>query len=105
MKFAAVALLLFSVPMLAQQSQTRQSMSESLAASSEHKGAWDFGVWVGGGHRVAGGFRNGPFTGVRSDIIGNVSLVDLGFRIGKILTAEHGSGWFRGNLEYAVDLI
>src|SRR5579859_1373524 len=100
MKVAAV--VLFLAPLALSQSQTssqstsdakqRTTVSESLPSSSLNKGAWDFGVWGQGGHSVSGGTRN-------------TSVGDAGLRIGKILTEEHGSGWARGNLEYAVDLI
>lgn len=72
--------------------KARITVDESLPASSLHKGAWDFGIWAQGGHSVSGGVTN---TGV----------ADAGFRIGKVLTGEHGSGLLRGNIEYAVDLI
>ena len=72
--------------------KARLTYDESLPATSLHKGAWDFGVWAQGGHSASGGVSN---TGVG----------DAGFRIGKVLTAQHGSGFLRGNLEYAIDLI
>jgi hypothetical protein len=72
--------------------QKRLTYDESLPASSESKGAWDFGVWGGGGHTVSGGVQD-------------VGVMNAGVRIGKILTEEHGSGWYRGNFEYAIDLI
>jgi len=111
MKFAAFVLVLCSAFAFAQgtdpnASQTptsektqkkdkekaRDTLTESLPASSLHKGAWDFGVWGQGGHSVSGGVTH---TGV----------FDAGFRIGKVLTGQHGSGPLRGNIEYAVDLI
>jgi lipid A 3-O-deacylase len=103
MRLAVLALLLSSTIAFAQTQSTSDNQkpadekkqaaaSDSLAASSENKGAWDLAVWGGGGHTVSGGVRN-------------TSVGNAGFRIGKVLTAEHGSGWYRGNLEYAVDLI
>jgi hypothetical protein len=100
----AAAVVLFLATLALGQSQTasqtstsadskqRTTVSESLPASSLSKGTWDFGVWGQGGQSVSGGTRD-------------VSVGDAGFRIGKILTEEHLSGWVRGNFEYAVDLI
>jgi len=76
----------------ADNSKKKITVTESLPASSLAKGAWDFAVWGQGGHSVSGG-------------ISNTSVGDAGFRIGKVLTEEHFSGWARGNLEYAIDLI
>lgn len=84
MRVAALVLLLCASCAWAQ--------SNSLASESLHKGAWDFGVWAAGGHSVAGG-------------TGDTGVFDAGLRVGKVLTAQHGRGWFRGNLEYAVDVI
>ena len=117
MKLAPLLLLACSALAVAQTAKKQVSMSESLPASSEHKGAWDLAIWGGGGHRIAGGFRTTqipamtfqgfsfPAITVRSDNVGEVSLGDIGFRVGRILTAQHGSGWYRGNFEYAIDLI
>ena len=109
MKAAAVMLMLCSAFAFAQgtdqsasqapASQTnpakekaRMTFSESLPATSLHKGAWDFGVWAQGGHSVSGG-------------VSKTAVFDAGLRLGKVLTGQHGSGWLRGNLEYAGDLI
>ena len=92
MKLAPLLLLVCSAVAVAQIAKKQVSMSESLPATSEHKGAWDLAVWGGGGHTVSGGVQG-------------VGIVNAGFRIGKILTAQHGGGWYRGNLEYAFDLI
>jgi hypothetical protein len=125
----AAALLLLLCPLVAMAQESSQSTSqtssqtsekkritydESLPASSENEGAWDFAVWGGGGHRIAGGFRNQSVTlpppfpteviPVRSDRVGSVGVINLALRAGKILTSEHGSGWYRGNFEYAVDV-
>ena len=102
MKAAALILLLCPLVTCAQNTsqsssqaaateQKRVTYDESLPASSENKGAWDFGFWGGGGHTVSGGVQD-------------VGVMNAGFRIGKILT-EHGNGWYRGNFEYAIDLI
>jgi hypothetical protein len=50
------------------------------------------GIWIAGGHSVPGG------TSV-------VGAFDLGVRLGKTLTQDHGRGFLRGNFEYAVDLL
>ena len=52
---------------------------------------WNRGVFIGGGTSV----DSSP---------GGQNLV-LGFRIGRVLTNEHGSGIFRGTLEWAGDII
>lgn len=75
-----------------QTSKPRVTMEESLPASSETKGAWDLAVWGGGGHSTSGGVEG-------------VGVANAGVRIGKILTEQHGSSWYRGNFEYAIDLI
>lgn len=101
----AAALLLLLCPLMAWTQDTSQASSpapatneqkrvmveESLPASSEAR-AWDFGVWGGGGHTVSGGVQD-------------VGVMNAGVRIGKILTEDHGSSWYRGNFEYAIDLI
>lgn len=61
------------------------------AAGPMAKGAWNFGLWAGGGNGV----------GERSDhqfLIG-------GFRAGRVMTEVHGEGWVRGNFEMALDVI
>lgn len=117
MKVAGLLLLLcaaYASAQTAQSTQTRKSdekrkrtVVESLPATALHKGAWDIGIWGGGGHRVAGGFRTSTFQGVtlRTDRIGDVSVFNAGVRVGKVLTSELGGGWYRGNFEYAVDLV
>ena len=92
MKLAPLALLVCSAVVVAQTAKKQVSTSESLPATSERKGAWDGAFWGGGGHTVSGGVQG-------------VGIANAGVRIGKILTEQHGSGWYRGNLEYAVDLI
>ena len=68
------------------------AFAQGLASDSLQKGTWELGIWTAGGHSASGGTAD---TGVW----------DAGVRIGKVLTAEHGSGFLRGNLEYAVDAI
>lgn len=82
MKAAALVVLLCA-PIIWAQDLPSQSLTRS---------AWDLGLWTGGGANVPGGIED-------------VRMWNAGLRIGKILTGEHGSGFLRGNLEYAMDLI
>ena len=66
--------------------------AQDLPSEALGKGAVEYGVWAQGG------------TGVTGTTSGN-GIFDFGLRLGKVLTAEHGSGWSRGTFEYAVDLI
>ncbi|MGC2321604.1 MAG: acyloxyacyl hydrolase [Terriglobales bacterium] len=66
--------------------------AQDLPSDSLAQGAWELGIWTAGGHSVPGGTSD-------------TSVWDAGVRVGKVLTGEHGSGWLRGNLEYAVDFI
>ena len=68
------------------------AFAQSLPSDLLEKGTWELGIWTAGGHSVSGGTAD---TGVWN----------AGVRVGKILTNEHGSGFVRGNLEYAVDFI
>jgi hypothetical protein len=65
--------------------------AQGLPSKSLNKGAWDFGVSATGGTDVPGG-------------VSDVKIFSIGGRVGKILTEEHGSGWIKGNLEYAFDV-
>ena len=64
--------------------------AQGLPSQSLQKGTWDFGITGVGGTTVSGGVED-------------VQIFSVGLRAGKILTHEHGSGWYRGNLEYAFD--
>src|SRR6266705_1509113 len=66
--------------------------AQSLPSLSMPKHVWDFGLWTEGGTGLSGSTSD-------------TRLWSAGLRIGRILTSEHGSGWARGNLEYAVDLV
>jgi len=68
------------------------AFAQGLPGDSLEQGTWELGIWTAGGHSVPGGTAD---TGVWN----------AGVRVGKVLTAGHGSGWLRGNLEYAVDFI
>lgn len=91
MRFAAVCVLLLCAVGAMAQSQGG-SASPSLHAASLQKGTWEFGVWTGGGHGLTGSTSG---TGIWN----------AGFRIGRVLTGEHGPGFLRGNLEWAGDVI
>src|SRR5581483_4489190 len=67
-----------------------QVPTDSPVDALRHPG-WNKGIFVGGG------------TTVDSSPSGQ-NLV-LGFRLGRVLTDEHGSGIFRGTFEMAVDII
>jgi lipid A 3-O-deacylase len=85
MKAAALVLLLCTASLLATNAQGQSSQTL-------RKGAWDLGLWTSGGFSASGG-------------IGDTNLFNAGFRVGKILTNEHGRSWYRGNLEAAADVI
>ena len=68
------------------------ALAQSLPSDSLEPGAWELGVWTAGGHSVPGGTAH-------------TSVWNAGVRVGKVLTAEHGPGWLRGSLEYALDFI
>lgn len=68
------------------------AFAQSLPSDSLEQGAWELGLWTAGGHSVSGGTAD-------------TSVWNAGVRVGKVLTAEHGPGWLRGRLEYAVDFI
>jgi hypothetical protein len=55
------------------------------------RGTWDFAVFGGAGSGI----------GASSD----TQFVNFGFRIGRVLTADRGLGWMRGNFEYAIDVM
>jgi lipid A 3-O-deacylase len=64
---------------------------QGMPSTSLTKGTWDFGVDATGGTSVPGG-------------VDDVRVFSAGFRVGNILTQEHGSGWLRGNFEWALDV-
>lgn len=55
-------------------------------------GAWEFGVWAGGGTSVPGGTKD-------------TQIMNAGFRVGKVLTGEIGPGFLAGKFEYAFDVV
>lgn len=66
--------------------------AQNLPSASLTKGTWQFGVWGGGGT---------AFHGSTSD----TRMANFGFRVGRIMTGDHGSGWNRGNLELSADVM
>lgn len=60
-------------------------------AEAVHKGAWELGVWAGGGSGL----------GARTDW----HFFNAGARVAKVLTGERGGGWARGHLLWAADII
>lgn len=88
MKFIAAILLSLIAPSLA---LGQVSASLKLPSQSLRKGTWEFGVLGGGG------------TGLDGN--DDTQFVYAGARVGRVLTNDHFSGWFRGNFEWAVDLL
>ncbi len=68
------------------------AIAQNLPSSSLTKGTWEIGVWGAGGP---------AFKGFTSD----TRVANFGFRVGRVLTGEHLSGWKRGNLELAADIM
>jgi Lipid A 3-O-deacylase (PagL) len=66
--------------------------SGTRAQASPENSSREWQIWTGGGHGI-----NGSQSG---DGVWN-----LGLRYGMILTAPHGPGFLRGQLEYAVDVV
>lgn len=56
-----------------------------------HKGATEIGVFASGGSGVG-----------KADTF---QMINSGVRFGRVLTGERGSGWRRGNFEYAFDIL
>jgi lipid A 3-O-deacylase len=72
------------------------AFTATLALAQENpvrKGATELGVFASGVIAV--------YPAISSD----TRIFDAGARVGKVLTAEHGPGFLRGNFEFAVDLI
>jgi lipid A 3-O-deacylase len=83
MKIISILFLaLLSVPLAAAQDAASQSLT---------RGTWELGVFSGGGIGLG-----------KSD---NTQFMYAGGRVGRVLTGEHLSGLFRGNFEWAVDLM
>lgn len=63
----------------------------SWPSESMTRGAWEFGAIAGGGSDVA--------------YSTDTHFLDVGVRLGLILSGNHGEGWRRGNFEWAVELL
>lgn len=86
MKFAPALLLLVFAQITA-----AQNLSAPLPAASLTKGTWDIGLIGGGGTGL--GYAT------------QTQFVYAGARAGLILTGDHGAGWRRGNVEWAVEML
>jgi lipid A 3-O-deacylase len=53
---------------------------------------WDLGLWGGGGFSVPGGTKD-------------THAMNLGARLGKVLTGDHLGSFLRGNFEWSADLM
>ncbi len=71
---------------------TASTLAQNLPSRSLTKGTWEIGVWGAGG---------AAFKGFTSD----TRVANFGLRVGRVLTGEHFSGWRRGNLELAADIM
>ena len=65
---------------------------EARAQGSPENSSRELQIWTGGGHGINGSTSD---TGV----------CNLGLRYGLILTAPHGPGFLKGQLEYAFDIV
>src|SRR4051794_34831557 len=74
-----------------QTSATKQAGTMPVTPSDVMRSPhWNYGIWADYGNGL----------GTRSD----VHIGGAGFRVGRVLTNEHGSGWMRGTFEYDIDL-
>jgi hypothetical protein len=80
-KFVIVGLVLFA----------SLGFAQDFAHDTFGRRPWEITPWVGGGVGLMG----------RTDW----KFVNAGVRVGKVLTGEKGSGFFRGNFEFAADVI
>jgi lipid A 3-O-deacylase len=53
---------------------------------------WDIGIWGGGGFSVPGGTKD-------------THALNLGVRLGKVLTRDHLGSFLRGNFEWSADVM
>jgi lipid A 3-O-deacylase len=68
-------------------------LAGAQTASSPLEGQpWDFGIWGGGGLSVPGGTQD-------------THMFNVGVRVGKVLTGDHGPGFVRGNFEWSADAV
>jgi lipid A 3-O-deacylase len=69
------------------------AFAQNLPAFGQ-KGSWDLGIWVAG---ETGEENTNSFA--------EAQIWSAGVFIGTVVSGEHLSGWRRGNLEYAFDLV
>jgi hypothetical protein len=62
--------------------------------SAGQRGSWDLSVWAAG---ETGEENTNSFA--------EAQIWSAGVFVGRVMTRERGSGWWRGNLEYAFDLM
>ena len=68
------------------------SAPSARAQAGPEQGGHDLQLWTGGGHGLNGSTASS-------------GVWNVGARYGWILTAPHGSGFLRGQFEYAVDVV
>ena len=90
MKFALAFLLLSSASVTMAQ-DFAPSDETTLVSGSLRKGAWDFGAVASGGAGI--GYAK------------ETRFAAAGARIGIVLTRDLGTGWRRGNFEWAVEML
>jgi hypothetical protein len=66
-------------------------LAQESASHSLRKGTWELGLFGGGGAGLAS--------------VDDTRFVYLGGRVGRVLIQDRFSGWRRGNLEWAIDLM
>ena len=90
----ALLFVLLCPALAAAQDRSPDARAESASTdpgSSIRKGAWDFGLIASGGNGL--GFA------------ANTQFASAGGRLGLVLTKEHGTGWRRGNFEWAIEIL
>lgn len=70
-----------------------RALAQSLPEAGQ-KSNWDLSVWVAG---ETGEENTNSFA--------EAQIWSAGVFVGRVITRERGSGWRRGNLEYAFDLM
>ena len=89
MKCALLLVLLCSLNAAAQDVRPARPLND--VTESVVDGTWDFGAVASGGAGLGDRLRT--------------QICSAGVRIGRILTRDHGSGWARGNFEWALEML
>ena len=89
MKYAWLLVLLCSLNAAAQDARPARPLNDVTESVAD--GTWDFGAVASGGAGLGDRF--------------STKFASAGVRIGRILTRDHGSGWARGNFEWAVEML